>query len=93
MLGRVSNRSLTEYALSIARAGNYMNVGTVEFLVQGSLQDRDARVVFLEVNPRIQVNIQGSLPLCPNMFSCCADVIDVSLSTPFSIDIDLLQIA
>ncbi|WP_143962688.1 pyruvate carboxylase [Litoribacter populi] len=38
------------YALSIAKEVNYNNVGTVEFLV-----DKDERIYFIEVNPRIQV--------------------------------------
>jgi pyruvate carboxylase len=39
-----------DYALKIARAVNYNNAGTVEFLV-----DSDNHVYFIEVNPRIQV--------------------------------------
>jgi pyruvate carboxylase len=42
---------LYEYALRIARAVKYDNVGTVEFLVQ---PDQD-KLYFIEVNPRIQV--------------------------------------
>jgi len=38
------------YAVDICKAVNYNNVGTVEFLV-----DRDNKVYFIEVNPRIQV--------------------------------------
>jgi len=34
---------------------NYLNAGTVEFLVSGDLSDANARFVFLEMNPRIQV--------------------------------------
>lgn len=41
---------LYEYALRIARHVNYNNAGTAEFLV-----DKDYRVYFIEVNPRIQV--------------------------------------
>jgi pyruvate carboxylase len=41
---------LFDYAIRLAKAVNYNNVGTVEFLV-----DRDGRVYFIEVNPRIQV--------------------------------------
>ena len=41
---------LYEYALKIARAVNYNNVGTVEFLV-----DQEGNIFFIEVNPRIQV--------------------------------------
>ncbi|MFP4506679.1 MAG: pyruvate carboxylase [Cyclobacteriaceae bacterium] len=41
---------LYEYALKIARAVNYNNVGTVEFLV-----DKNEQIYFIEVNPRIQV--------------------------------------
>lgn len=39
-----------DYALKIAKAVNYNNAGTVEFLV-----DSDNKVYFIEVNPRIQV--------------------------------------
>ena len=39
-----------EYALKIAKAVNYNNAGTVEFLV-----DQNNDVYFIEVNPRIQV--------------------------------------
>lgn len=38
------------YAISIARAVNYNNLGTVEFLV-----DEQENIYFIEVNPRIQV--------------------------------------
>ncbi len=42
--------SLYGYAIKIAAAVNYNNLGTVEFLV-----DSDERIYFIEVNPRIQV--------------------------------------
>ncbi len=45
-----TREKLYHYALSIAKAVNYNNVGTVEFLV-----DSDERIYFIEVNPRIQV--------------------------------------
>lgn len=41
---------LYHYAVSIAKAVNYNNLGTVEFLV-----DADENIYFIEVNPRIQV--------------------------------------
>ncbi len=41
---------LYEYALSLAAAVDYINAGTVEFLV-----DEDGSAFFIEVNPRIQV--------------------------------------
>lgn len=41
---------LYAYAIDIARAVNYNNLGTVEFLV-----DKDENIYFIEVNPRIQV--------------------------------------
>ena len=40
---------LYDYAVKLAKAVNYNNVGTVEFLVKGD------DIYFLEVNPRIQV--------------------------------------
>jgi pyruvate carboxylase len=41
---------LYEYALSLAKAVNYNNAGTVEFLV-----DQEENIYFIEVNPRVQV--------------------------------------
>jgi pyruvate carboxylase len=45
-----TREKLYHYAVSIAKAVNYNNVGTVEFLV-----DSDELIYFIEVNPRIQV--------------------------------------
>jgi pyruvate carboxylase len=45
-----TREKLYHYAVCIAKAVNYNNVGTVEFLV-----DSDERIYFIEVNPRIQV--------------------------------------
>eukprot|EP00929_Paragymnodinium_shiwhaense_P007007 TRINITY_DN110967_c0_g1_i1.p1 TRINITY_DN110967_c0_g1~~TRINITY_DN110967_c0_g1_i1.p1 ORF type:complete len:1204 (+),score=344.28 TRINITY_DN110967_c0_g1_i1:152-3763(+) len=42
-------------AVELAKNCNYRGVGTVEFMVAGHLNDPDARFVFMEVNPRIQV--------------------------------------
>lgn len=49
-LGQDTKEKLYTYALSIAKAVQYDNVGTVEFLV-----DKNESVFFIEVNPRIQV--------------------------------------
>ena len=46
---------VTGAALRLAKGSGYVNAGTVEFLVQGELSDPGARYIFLEVNPRIQV--------------------------------------
>ncbi len=43
-------QAVYDYALKIAKAVNYNNAGTVEFLV-----DKADNVYFIEVNPRIQV--------------------------------------
>lgn len=45
-----TKQKLYAYALAIGRAVNYYNAGTVEFLV-----DREERIYFIEVNPRVQV--------------------------------------
>jgi len=45
-----TRNKLYTYAIDIAKAVNYNNVGTVEFLV-----DDDEQIYFIEVNPRIQV--------------------------------------
>lgn len=45
-----TKQQLYEYAVRIAKAVNYNNLGTVEFLV-----DADENIYFIEVNPRIQV--------------------------------------
>ena len=42
--------SLYAYAISICKAVDYNNIGTVEFLV-----DEDGSIYFIEVNPRVQV--------------------------------------
>jgi pyruvate carboxylase len=49
-LDETVKQQLYQYAVSICKAVSYNNVGTVEFLV-----DKDNRVYFIEVNPRIQV--------------------------------------
>lgn len=48
-------KRITECAVRLLLTCQYRGVGTVEFMVAGSLQDPDARFVFMEVNPRIQV--------------------------------------
>ena len=45
-----TRQQLFKYALTICKAVNYNNIGTVEFLV-----DQSGEVFFIEVNPRIQV--------------------------------------
>ncbi|MCW3465602.1 pyruvate carboxylase [Chitinophaga nivalis] len=49
-LPEATREQLYHYALLLARKVNFNNVGTVEFLV-----DREHRIYFIEVNPRIQV--------------------------------------
>lgn len=49
-LPQAVKQAVYDYALRIARAVNYNNAGTVEFLV-----DKEHKVYFIEVNPRIQV--------------------------------------
>ncbi len=48
-----TRNQLTAAAISVARAAEYDNVGTVEFLLEGS--GDDARFYFLEMNTRLQV--------------------------------------
>ncbi|CAD7931236.1 unnamed protein product [Amoebophrya sp. A25] len=48
-------KKLTDCAISLARASGYRGAGTVEFLVRGSLEDANANFVFMEMNPRVQV--------------------------------------
>ncbi|MEO5674908.1 MAG: pyruvate carboxylase [Chitinophagales bacterium] len=50
MLSQAARKKLLDHAIAIARAVNYNNAGTVEFLV-----DKDENIFFIEVNPRIQV--------------------------------------
>ncbi len=45
-----TKQEVYDYAIKIAKAVNYNNAGTVEFLV-----DKENNVYFIEVNPRIQV--------------------------------------
>ncbi|MBI1289229.1 MAG: pyruvate carboxylase [Flavobacteriales bacterium] len=49
-LGQDVRKRLFDYAIKIAKAVKYNNVGTVEFLV-----DPNGEIFFIEVNPRIQV--------------------------------------
>ncbi len=49
-LPQETREEIYKYALALAREVKYNNVGTVEFLV-----DRQNKVFFIEVNPRIQV--------------------------------------
>jgi pyruvate carboxylase len=49
-ISKKTRDDLHAYALKICREVNYNNVGTVEFLV-----DKEERIYFIEVNPRIQV--------------------------------------
>ena len=49
-LGNETTAQLYRYAIAIAKAVQYNNLGTVEFLV-----DADENIYFIEVNPRIQV--------------------------------------
>ena len=49
-LNEDTKQKLYQYAISICKAVDYNNIGTVEFLV-----DDDGSIYFIEVNPRIQV--------------------------------------
>ena len=46
---------LTSASLALAREAGYVGAGTVEWLVRGPVAHADAPFVFLEVNPRLQV--------------------------------------
>ena len=47
---------LVECAVTLAKQCNYKGAGTVEFLVRGDLNNADdTEFVFMEVNPRVQV--------------------------------------
>jgi acetyl-CoA carboxylase / biotin carboxylase 1 len=43
-------REMEKSSINLAKAVNYTNVGTLEFLY------RDGKFIFLELNPRLQVN-------------------------------------
>ncbi|WP_374657709.1 carboxyl transferase domain-containing protein [Phenylobacterium sp.] len=49
MLARETRERLFEAAMALGRAARYRSLGTVEFLVDGD------RIVFIEANPRLQV--------------------------------------
>lgn len=55
---------LHEYAVELTSGQNYLNAGTVEFLV-----DQENRPYFIEVNPRIQVR-HYVLMSCFEMLPC-----------------------
>jgi acetyl-CoA carboxylase carboxyltransferase component/acetyl/propionyl-CoA carboxylase alpha subunit len=46
---------ITDCAVRLMRSCGYRGVGTVEFMVAGHLNNPNARFVFMEVNPRVQV--------------------------------------
>ena len=46
---------LVDCAVTLARSCNYKGAGTVEFLVRGELSNPNTEFVFMEVNPRVQV--------------------------------------
>eukprot|EP00573_Skeletonema_grethae_P001610 CAMPEP_0201690570 /NCGR_PEP_ID=MMETSP0578-20130828/3987_1 /ASSEMBLY_ACC=CAM_ASM_000663 /TAXON_ID=267565 /ORGANISM="Skeletonema grethea, Strain CCMP 1804" /LENGTH=1141 /DNA_ID=CAMNT_0048175601 /DNA_START=214 /DNA_END=3639 /DNA_ORIENTATION=+ len=46
---------LVDCAVTLARQCNYKGAGTVEFLVRGDLESPETEFVFMEVNPRVQV--------------------------------------
>jgi len=48
-------RRLVDCAVTLARQCNYKGAGTVEFLVRGDLESSETEFVFMEVNPRVQV--------------------------------------
>eukprot|EP00808_Paulinella_micropora_P012732 g34696.t1 len=56
--------ALQNAALKLAKAAQYVNAGTVEFLVQGTLADPSGRFIFLEMNPRIQVEHTITEEIC-----------------------------
>ncbi len=49
-LSQEAREKLYDYALKICKSVDYYNAGTVEFLV-----DKEERIYFIEVNPRVQV--------------------------------------
>ena len=52
-------RRLVDCAVTLARHCNYKGAGTVEFLVRGDLESPETEFVFMEVNPRVQVEHTG----------------------------------
>jgi hypothetical protein len=52
-------RRLVDCAATLARQCNYKGAGTVEFLVRGDLESPETEFVFMEVNPRVQVEHTG----------------------------------
>ncbi len=48
-------KQLLEAAVTLARAGNYQSLGTFEFLVDRDCEDPENAFVFIEANPRLQV--------------------------------------
>ena len=48
-------KRLLDCAVRLVRSCNYKGAATVEFLVRGDLEDSNSEFVFMEVNPRVQV--------------------------------------
>ena len=57
-------RRLVDCAVTLARQCNYKGAGTVEFLVRGDLESSETEFVFMEVNPRVQVEHTGKTDAC-----------------------------
>jgi pyruvate carboxylase len=61
-------RRLVDCAVALASQCNYRGAGTVEFLVRGDLESADSEFVFMEVNPRVQVEHTGKSDICGYVF-------------------------
>lgn len=48
-------KRLLDCAVRLVKSCNYKGAATVEFLVRGELDDANTKFVFMEVNPRVQV--------------------------------------
>ena len=46
---------LIDYAEKLAKKTNYLSLGTIEFLLDCDARDADQQIVFIEANPRLQV--------------------------------------
>jgi pyruvate carboxylase len=88
---------LTTAAIKLAKAANYTNAGTVEFLVEGSLSDPTTRFSFIELNPRVQVEhtiteqvtgvdiVQSQFMLAAGHSLCSLGLTDVPLLGGYSL--------
>lgn len=77
-------RRLVDCAVTLARQCNYKGAGTVEFLVRGDLESPETEFVFMEVNPRVQVEHTGKTDELTTSIFCHFTTTEANVAGTFS---------